>query len=57
MSSSGIVRRLWRSMHMSGTTPEPPPTSTTGDSPLHTKYDVNGPRSSTSSPTSTTSWK
>ena len=44
---------------MSGTTPEPPPTSTTGpgSSPRQTKYDANGPRTSTSSPTSTTSWK
>ena len=46
-------------MHMSGTTPEPPPTSTTGPGsvPRQTKYDANGPRTSISSPTSTTSWK
>ena len=27
---SGIVRRRWRSIAISGTTPEPPPTSSTG---------------------------
>ena len=57
MSSSGIVRRLWRSIAISGATPEPPPTSSTGASPRHTKYEVNGPRSSTWSPSCTTSWK
>ena len=34
---SGIVRRRWRSIAISGTTPEPPPTSSTGASPRQTK--------------------
>src|SRR3954454_19276845 len=53
------VRARWRSIAMSGTTPDPPPTSSTGAGslPRQTKYEANGPRSSIWSPTSTTSWK
>ena len=40
---------------MSGTTPEPPPTSSAGVSPSHTNHPPIGPRTSSSSPTSTTS--
>ena len=34
---SGAVRRRWRRIAISGTTPEPPPTSSTGCSPRQTK--------------------
>jgi hypothetical protein len=46
----------WRSMAMSGTTPEPRPTSSTGAvwSPSHTNQPPIGPRSSIWSPTSAT---
>ena len=40
-----------------GTIPEPPPTSSTGDWPCHTKYVANGPRTSSRSPTTRTSWR
>ena len=52
----GNARRRWRSMHISGTTPEPPPISSSGELPCQVKYSVSGPRTSSSSPTSTTSW-
>ncbi len=52
-----MVRRRCRRMAISGTTPEPPPMSSTGASPRQTKYEANGPRSSTWSPSATTSWK
>ena len=42
---------------MRGTTPEPPPTSSAGESPSHTKNFPIGPRTSSSSPGSTTSWR
>ena len=40
---------------MSGTTPDPPPTNTAGLSPSHTNHPPIGPRTSSSSPTSTPS--
>jgi hypothetical protein len=57
IGTSGMARRRWRSMAMSGTTPDPPPTSSAGASPRQTKYEANGPRTSTWSPSTTTSWK
>ena len=42
---------------MSGTTPEPPPTSSAGVVPSHTNQPPIGPRTSSSSPTSATSWR
>ena len=49
------VLRASRSIAMSGTIPEPPPTSNAGVSPSHTNQPPIGPRTSSSSPTSTTS--
>ena len=40
---------------MSGTTPDPPPTSSAGVSASHTNQPPIGPRTSSTSPTSTTS--
>ena len=51
------VRRARRSIAISGTTPEPPPTSRAGASPSHTNQPPIGPRTSSSSPGSTTSWR
>ncbi len=42
-------------MAITGTTPDPPATSSSGASPRQTKYPPTGPRSSTSSPTRSSS--
>ena len=53
------ARSRWRTIAISGTTPEPPPTRSSGPpSPSdQTKCPPSGPRSSISSPTAATSWK
>ena len=49
----------WRSIDISGTTPEPPPSRSSGppSSTSQTKCPPIGPRNSMASPTSATSWK
>ena len=42
---------------MSGTIPDPPPTSSAGVSASQTNQPPIGPRTSSTSPTSTTSWR
>jgi hypothetical protein len=49
------VARAWRSIDISGTTPDPPPTSSAGVRPDQAKKPPIGPRTSNSSPGSTTS--
>jgi hypothetical protein len=49
----------WRRIDISGTTPEPPPSRSSGppSSTSHTKCPPIGPRNSMASPTSAISWK
>ena len=49
--------RAWRSIAIRGTTPEPPPRRIAGAAPSHTNQPPIGPRTSSSSPGSTTSWR